>query len=65
MHTLLISSDIGVQVNLTNGGENYMGYQFTEGDELVAKFQQQVNQFPIDQKVGMKVTKIGRIDGGF
>jgi alkyl hydroperoxide reductase subunit F len=65
LHTLLISSDIGGQVNLTNGVENYMGYQFIEGDELVSKFQQQVNQFPIDQKIGPKVTQIRRIDGGF
>jgi len=32
--------------------ENYLGYQFIEGDELTAKFQQQVNQFPIKQKSG-------------
>jgi alkyl hydroperoxide reductase subunit F len=47
LNTLLISSDIGGQVNLTNGVENYLGYQFIEGDELISKFQQQVNQFPI------------------
>ena len=64
LHTLLISGDIGGQVNLTNGVENYMGYQFIEGDELVSKFQQQVNQFPIDQKIGPKVTQVRRIDGG-
>jgi alkyl hydroperoxide reductase subunit F len=64
LHTLLISGDIGGQVNLTNGVENYMGYQFIEGDELVSKFQQQVNQFPIDQKIGLKVTQVRRIDGG-
>ena len=65
LNTLLISSDIGGQVNLTNGVENYLGYQFIEGDELISKFQQQVNQFPIDQKIGGKVTQVRRIDGGF
>jgi alkyl hydroperoxide reductase subunit F len=65
LKTLLISSDIGGQVMWTNGVENYMGYQFIEGDELISKFQKQVNQFPIDQKIGLKVTKIKQIDGGF
>jgi len=46
LNTLLITTDIGGQVNWTNGVENYMGYQFIEGDELMAKFQQQVEQFP-------------------
>ncbi len=65
LKTLLISSDIGGQVNWTNGVENYMGYQFIEGDELISKFQKQVNQFPIDQKIGLKVTQIKQFEGGF
>jgi alkyl hydroperoxide reductase subunit F len=52
-------------VNWTNGVENYLGYQFIEGDELISKFQQQVNQFPIDQKIGLKITQVKQIDGGF
>jgi NADH-dependent peroxiredoxin subunit F len=65
LNTLLISSDIGGQVNWTSGVENYLGYQFIEGADLIGKFQQQVNQFPIDQKVGVKVAQITKIDGGF
>jgi len=65
LNTLLITSDIGGQVNWTNGVENYMGYQFIEGDELVAKFQQQVNQFPIDQKINVNVVQVKKIEGGF
>jgi alkyl hydroperoxide reductase subunit F len=65
LNTLLISSDIGGQVNWTSGVENYLGYQFIEGPDLIAKFQQQVNQFPIDQKIGAKITQIKKIDGGF
>jgi alkyl hydroperoxide reductase subunit F len=64
LNTLLISSDIGGQVMWTNSVENYMGYQFIEGDELIARFQKQVDQFPIDQKIGQKVTQIRKIDGG-
>ena len=65
LNTLLVTSDIGGQVNWTTGVENYLGYQFIEGADLIAKFQQQVNQFPIDQKIGTKVTQIKKIDNGF
>ena len=64
LNALLISSDIGGQVMWTNSIENYMGYQFIEGDELIARFQKQVDQFPIDQKIGQKVTQIRKIEGG-
>ena len=65
LNTLLISGDIGGQVNWTTGVENYLGYQFIEGRELISKFQQQVDQFPIDQKIGLKVKHVKKIDGGF
>jgi alkyl hydroperoxide reductase subunit F len=65
LNTLLITSDIGGQVNWTSGVENYLGYQFIEGADLIGKFQKQVNQFPIDQKIGVKVSQIKKIDGGF
>jgi NADH-dependent peroxiredoxin subunit F len=65
LNTLLITGDIGGQVNWTTGVENYLGYQFIEGHELISKFEQQVNQFPIEQKIGMKVKHIQKIDGGF
>jgi NADH-dependent peroxiredoxin subunit F len=65
INTILVTGDIGGQVNWTNGVENYLGYQFIEGDELIAKFQQQVNQFPIIQKIGVKVIQVKRIAGGF
>ena len=64
LNTLLISGDIGGQVLWTNSVENYMGYQFIEGDDLIARFQKQVDQFPIDQKIVQKVTQIRKIDGG-
>jgi alkyl hydroperoxide reductase subunit F len=65
LKTLLVTSDIGGQVNWTNGVENYLGYQFIEGDELIAKFQEQVDQFPIDRKIGENVTLVKSIEGGF
>ncbi|MBA7594431.1 NADH dehydrogenase [subsurface metagenome] len=65
LKTLLISGDIGGQINNTWGIENYLGYQFIEGPELINKFQTQVSQFPIDQKIGEKVSRLEKIDGGF
>lgn len=69
----VIAKDIGGQVAWTQGIENYMGFQFITGKELVAKFEEQVRQFPvavvIDEVVGIQVkgkdfvlsTKGGRV----
>jgi len=65
LKALLISVDIGGQVNKTWGIENYLGYQFIEGPELIDKFQTQVSQFPIDQKIGYKISRLEKFDGGF
>jgi alkyl hydroperoxide reductase subunit F len=65
LKTLLISKDIGGQMNWTIGIENYLGYQFITAAELISKFHQQISQFPIDQKTGEKVTLITKIEDGF
>ena len=65
LSVLLISGDVGGQVNWTLGVENYLGYQFIEGPELIDKFQTQVSQFPIDQKIGEKVSRLEKIESGF
>ena len=65
LKALLISVDIGGQVNKTWGIENYLGYQFIEGPELIVKFQTQVSQFLIDQKIGYKISRLEKFDGGF
>jgi alkyl hydroperoxide reductase subunit F len=65
LNTLLVSGDIGGQVNRTLGVENYLGYQFVEGAELITKFHEQVSRYPIDQKIGLKIIRLGKIEGGF
>jgi alkyl hydroperoxide reductase subunit F len=67
LNTLLISDDVGGQPLTTVGIENYMGYQFVEGPELMQKFEEQVRQFTSDVKVqvGQKAESLSRIDGGF
>ena len=62
---LLVSGDIGGQINTTLGIENYLGYQFIEGPELIDKFHTQVSQYPIDQKIGDKVSQLKKIEVGF
>jgi alkyl hydroperoxide reductase subunit F len=65
LSTALISVDIGGQVNRTLGVENYLGYQFIEGADLIGRFQSQVAKYPIDQQIGARVSSVRRIDGGF
>jgi alkyl hydroperoxide reductase subunit F len=65
LNALLLSKDVGGQVNWTLGIENYMGYQLIEGPELIKKFEEQVKQFPIDIKVGEGVSSLSRISDGF
>jgi len=65
LKTLLISLDIGGQINTTLGIENYLGYQFIEGPDLIDRFNSQVSKYPIEQKIGLRVTKLEKIKGGF
>jgi len=65
LNMLLVSGDIGGQMNWTLGIENYLGYQFIEAPELIGKFQTQINQFPIDQKIGYKISEVKKLNGGF
>ncbi len=65
LDTLLLSKDLGGQPNLTAGIENYMGYQFIEGPELMQKFEEQVKQFPIEVRTGDGAVSVSRRDGGF
>ncbi|MBI2851727.1 MAG: FAD-dependent oxidoreductase [Chloroflexi bacterium] len=65
LSALLISGDLGGQLNLTMDIENYLGYQFIEGPELISKFHEQVAQYPIDQKIGYRVARLDKIPGGF
>jgi len=60
LKTLLISEDLGGQVLLTSEVENYMGYQYIEGRQLVNKFKEQVGHFPIDQEIGVEVEKLSK-----
>lgn len=65
LKVLLIGIDIGGQINTTLGIENYLGYQFIEGPELIDKFNSQIDKYPIEQEIGDKVIRLDKIKDGF
>jgi NADH-dependent peroxiredoxin subunit F len=64
LKSLLITRDIGGQVNQTAGVENYMGYQFIQGPELMAKFEEQMRHFPIDIMTDKVVSRVSATEKG-
>ena len=66
LNTLLLSNDVGGQALWMMGVENYMGYQYIEGPELMQKFEEQVKQFPLEQRIGQGALTLSLLaDGGF
>jgi len=63
MDTLMISTDFGGQPMWTMEIENYMGYQFITGPELMTKFEEQVQRFSGRMKYE-QVTKLTVNDDG-
>jgi alkyl hydroperoxide reductase subunit F len=56
--TAIIIKTIGGQVAETSSVENYLGYKYVNGVELVDKFKEQVFQFSIGYEEGQGVTSI-------
>lgn len=50
MKTLLVTEDVGGQLLSTMGIENYMGYQFITGPELMEKFKEQMEQYAVERR---------------
>ncbi len=63
LSVLLITMDIGGQVLMTSTIHNYMGYQYIKGKELMQKFSEQVNSFPVAIRTLDEVQAIGEEDG--
>lgn len=53
-----VTVDIGGQVGETSGIENYLGFNYIEGSQLVEKFAGQMKQFEIGLSEGYAVTEI-------
>src|SRR3989339_651080 len=65
LDTLLITKNIGGQVMLTSGIENYMGYQYVTGKELSDKFFSQIAQFPVALLKDINVCNLELLKGNF
>jgi alkyl hydroperoxide reductase subunit F len=63
LNTLLLSEDIGGQINIASGADKYEGYQILDGNDLIKKFEDQVKQFPVDKKTGERVTTLSAKNG--
>lgn len=60
MNFLVITRDIGGQAALSSDIENYVGYQFITGPNLVQKFREHLEQFNVEVKEGESVTSISK-----
>ena len=58
MDLLVITKDIGGQATLSSDIENYTGYQFITGSELVKKFVDHIRQFGVRIIEGETVTRV-------
>ncbi len=64
LKTAIVSKDLGGQVNWTTDIENYMGFQEIDGPALMKKFETQVQELHLDQKL-IPVRAIAREGEGF
>ncbi len=65
MNAFLITKDLGGQAVDSTKIENYMGYDFVTGPELIEKFQDQLIHSHYIDHLMSEVEKIEKTDGGF
>ncbi len=62
MDFIVITKDIGGQTAWSGDIENYTGYQFITGPELVSKFEEHMKKNNIDVKEGREVIELSKKD---
>ncbi len=65
MEALLITKDLGGQAIDSTKIENYMGFDFVTGPELIEKFQQQLVRSHYIDHLMSEVERIDPVEGGF
>ncbi|MBC8015008.1 MAG: FAD-dependent oxidoreductase [Sporomusaceae bacterium] len=65
MDTLLLTKELGGQLMWTKEIENYMGYQFISGPELMGKFEEQVKRFAVKTQYEEVIEVAVQGDGTF
>ena len=63
--TLVISGDLGGQAALSSSIENYIGFQFITGAELVQKFEEHARTLGVEVKIQERVFGIKETGDGF
>lgn len=58
MNFLVVTKEVGGQAGLSSDIENYLGYQFITGVELIQKFREHLEGFKIELKEGETVTGV-------
>ncbi len=64
LDTLILTGDVGGQATWSSGIENYLGYVYITGAELVAKFEEHLRVFDIKLEYS-KVIKLSQANGVF
>lgn len=64
MNTLVIGKERGGQIVLASEVENYMGFQYISGPELMKKFEEHLKTYPVKIKQ-VEVERIDMADGHF
>lgn len=64
LNTLLIGKEWGGQVARASELENYMGFQFVNGQDLMKKFEEQVKEYPVE-KILDEIISAGEQKGNF
>ncbi len=65
LRTLVVSSNVGGQAAWSWEVENYLGYQLITGVELVERFREHLEHFPVTLREGETVTGLRRENRGF
>src|SRR5512136_2803688 len=60
MNFLVVTGDIGGQAAWSGGVENYTGYQFITGVELVAKFEEHLRTYAITLHEAEQVNSVAK-----
>lgn len=63
--TLLLTKNLGGQVNYAPAVENYLGFQYIGGPELMRRFEDHIKRYPVDTKVGPSATGLWRKNDDF
>lgn len=58
LKTLLISKDLGGQVSWTYDVDNYLGFSQVEAADLIAKFEEHVDKFGLEKRLGVGVKSL-------